>query len=137
MRIPGKGQPYPPPTAMPFVKPDDMTANLSQPSALGNGVEYLYDEIKKPIFVTENGLETEDDKRRIWYVDQVLSGLHASIAKGVPVIGYCHWSLLDNFEWLQGYKPKFGLIAVDRSSFKRTVKPSGLHLGAIAKKNSI
>jgi beta-glucosidase len=88
MRIPGKGQPYPPPPAMPFIKPDDMTANLSQPSALGNGVEYLYDEIKKPIFVTENGLETEDDKRRIWYVDQVLSGLHASIAKGVPVIGY-------------------------------------------------
>ena len=43
---------------------------------------------------------------------------------GVPVLGYCHWSLLDNFEWIFGYKPKFGLVSVDPQSFARTPKPS-------------
>ncbi|MDA4831451.1 family 1 glycosylhydrolase, partial [Enterobacter hormaechei] len=50
----------------------------------------------------------------------------------LPVLGYIHWSLLDNFEWLSGYKPRYGLVAVDRTTFKRTVKPSARVLGRIA-----
>lgn len=137
VRIPGKGKPLPPPAPMPFADPKDMYANLSRPEALRNGVEYVYEQTRKPIFVTENGLQTENDEQRVWYIDAVLAGLHESIAKGVPIIGYLHWSLLDNFEWEQGYKPKFGLFAVDRTSFKRTPKPSAAHLGGIARRNAI
>jgi beta-glucosidase len=136
VRIPGKGTPLPPPPPMPFVDPKDMVANMSQPDALRNGVEYVYEQVKKPIFVTENGLQTDNDERRIWYIDAVLTGLQAIIANGVPVLGYLHWSLLDNFEWEQGYKPKFGLVAVDRNTFKRTPKGSAAHLGAIARRNA-
>jgi len=57
----------------------------------------------------------------------------AATADGVPVLGYIHWSLLDNFEWLSGYGPKFGLVAVDRTTFKRTPKPSAKVLGRIAR----
>ncbi len=51
--------------------------------------------------------------------------------------GYVHWSLLDNFEWIFGYGPHLGLVAVDRSTMRRTIKPSARMLGAIARKNSI
>ena len=114
-----------------------MQEAIKQPSALRNMVEYAYAKTGKPVFVTENGMETEDDARRQWYIPQVLAGLHEAIAKGVPVIGYCHWSLLDNFEWQQGYKPKFGLVAVDRATFKRTPKPSAAVLGHIARANAV
>jgi beta-glucosidase len=137
VRIPGPGKALPPPPPLPFVKPNDMMASLDRPEALPNGVEYVYAETKKPIFITENGVQTDDDARRVWYIDQALTALHGSIAKGVPVIGYLHWSLLDNFEWEQGYKPKYGLVAVDRTTFKRTPKPSAAHLGAIAKRNAV
>ena len=56
---------------------------------------------------------------------------------GVPVKGYMHWSLLDNFEWVFGYRPRFGLVAVDRTTFKRTPKPSASVYGAIAKRNML
>ena len=56
---------------------------------------------------------------------------------GTPVIGYLHWSLLDNFEWNRGYRPKYGLYAVNRTTFKRTAKPSAARLGAIARRNAI
>jgi beta-glucosidase/6-phospho-beta-glucosidase/beta-galactosidase len=71
-----------------------------------------------------------------WYINAALDNLYESIAHGVPVLGYIHWSLLDNFEWTQGYKPKFGLVAVDRTIFKRTPKPSADHLGKIARQNA-
>jgi beta-glucosidase len=57
----------------------------------------------------------------------------AAARDGVPVLGYVHWSLLDNFEWLSGYGPKFGLVAVDRFTFKRTVKESARMFGRIAR----
>jgi beta-glucosidase len=57
------------------------------------------------------------------------------IADGVDVCSYIHWSLLDNFEWLFGYRPKFRLIAVDRKTQARTIKPSGRYLGDLARSN--
>ena len=136
--ISGKGAPLPKPAPLPFLEPGaSMMARFARPEALGNAVEYVHAQTGKPVFVTENGLETENDAARIWYIDQALAGLHGAIAKGVPVMGYLHWSLIDNFEWTQGYKPKFGLIAVDRTTFKRTPKPSAAHLGAIARRNAI
>ena len=70
---------------------------------------------------------------RQWYIGQALAGLDECSVKGGPLIGYCGWPLLDNFEWLQGYKPKFGLVALDRNTFARSVKASGVYLGKIAR----
>ena len=135
--VAGKGKPLPPPSPMPFAKPGDAMDNLARPEALRNAIEYVYEKTRKPILVTENGIETENDERRVWYINAVLDYLHETIAHGVPVLGYLHWSLLDNFEWTRGYTPKFGLVAVDRISFKRTPKPSADHLGRIARRNSL
>lgn len=90
-----------------------------------------------PILVTENGIGTEDDSRRIAFTRRALQGVLAAIAGGVDVRGYIHWSLLDNFEWLEGYRPKFGLVAVDRATQARRPKPSAYWLGDIAKRNAL
>lgn len=136
--IPGKGKPLPAKPPLPFLDGEkSMLAPFSRPEALRNGVEFVHAKTGKPVFVTENGIDTDNDARRIWYIDNALAGLHDAIAKGVPVMGYLHWSLIDNFEWTQGFKPKYGLVAVDRTTFKRTPKPSAAHLGAIARRNAI
>ena len=103
------------------------------PQAVGNTVRFAAEKIGKPIYVTENGIATDDDTRRVAYIDGALAALQKAKADGVDVRGYFHWSLLDNFEWTAGYAQKFGLVAVDRKTFVRTPKPSARHLGAIAK----
>lgn len=87
--------------------------------------------------VTENGIATGDDTRRIDYTDASLRHLHAAIADGIDVRGYLHWSALDNYEWASGFRPTFGLIAVDRQTFRRTPKPSLAWLGAVARRNGL
>jgi beta-glucosidase len=77
-----------------------------------------------PIVVTENGIGTNDDTQRIRYLDLALRGLQSAMDDGIDVRGYFQWSLLDNFEWALGYGPKFGIVAVDRTTFARTLKPS-------------
>jgi beta-glucosidase len=137
IRLPGTGVAFPPLQVMPFTEPGDRLADIQRPEALRNTVEYVYAKTKKPVLVTENGLETEDDQRRVWYIDRVLAGLHEAIEAGVPVLGYIHWTLMDNFEWSRGYAPKMGLISVHRSTYERTPKASAAHLGAIAKRNAL
>ena len=90
-----------------------------------------------PILVTENGIGSEDDTRRIAYTQRALEGVQRCLADGIDVRGYIHWSMLDNFEWTQGYRPKFGLIAVDRATQLRTPKPSAYWLGKVAKLNQL
>jgi beta-glucosidase len=90
-----------------------------------------------PILVTENGIGTDDDRQRIEYVHAALSGLLRAIADGVDVRGYMCWSLLDNFEWAFGYRPRFGLVEVDRTTFARTPKPSAAWFGDVARTNSL
>jgi beta-glucosidase len=90
-----------------------------------------------PILVTENGIATDDDRRRIDYTAAALRGLAAAIADGIDVRGYLHWSALDNYEWASGYRPTFGLIAVDRATFARTPKPSLAWLGRVARANAL
>ena len=89
-----------------------------------------------PVIVTENGIATADDARRIDYTRDALTGLHETIAEGVDVRGYYHWSALDNYEWGR-WSPTFGLIAVDRTTFERTVKPSAKWLGEVARANAL
>ena len=90
-----------------------------------------------PLLVTENGLGTEDDAERVEYVGRALRGVLACLADGITVQGYVYWSLLDNFEWAFGYRPKFGLVAVDRATQARLPKPSAAWLGAIARANRL
>src|ERR1035437_2827950 len=91
----------------------------------------------KPIVVTEHGVSTDDDAEHVEVITEGLAALHAVIADGIPLRGYTHWSAFDNFEWAQGYRIKFGLIGVDRTTQERTVKPSGRLLGEIARSNKL
>jgi beta-glucosidase len=90
-----------------------------------------------PLFVTENGIATTDDAERVAYVERALRGVLTCLRDGIDVRGYIYWSLLDNFEWVFGYRPTFGLVAVDRATQQRTVKPSARWLGAVARANRL
>lgn len=91
----------------------------------------------KPVYITENGLATDDDAWREQYLAEVLGQVHAAIEDGVDVRGYFHWTNTDNFEWARGYTCHYGLIAVDRSTQERTIKPSGRTYARIATANAL
>lgn len=91
----------------------------------------------KPILLTENGIATLVDDKRIAFIDGALRAVHACLTEGIDVRGYLYWSLLDNFEWSAGFRPKFGLIEVDRETFARHPRPSGYWLGAVARRRSL
>lgn len=115
--------------------PDNtLTGVAFRPDALGMAVRHVWETTGLPILVTENGIATADDARRIEYTAEALRHLAAAASDGVDVRGYLHWSLLDNFEWGH-WKPTFGLIAVDRETFIRTPKPSLAWLGQVARSN--
>lgn len=94
------------------------------PEALAAVVDEAHRATGGAILVSENGLHTLDDRQRIEHLRRSVAGLAGRIDSGLPVLGYIHWSLLDNFEWSSGYAPRFGLVAVDRTTFRRTPKPS-------------
>ncbi|SDY64808.1 glycoside hydrolase family 1 protein [Herbiconiux ginsengi] len=86
-----------------------------------------------PLYVTENGIATENDAERVDYLESHLLAVGQARTEGVDVRGYIHWSAFDNFEWSEGYGPKFGLIGVDRANgFTRMPKPSAFGLAAVA-----
>lgn len=107
------------------------------PASLAGAVRYAHQACGVPIVVTEHGVATPDDSIRARLIPAALSELKKAIDDGVPVLGYVHWTLLDNFEWSLGYWPKFGLASVERTTFKRTLKPSARVLGEIARRNSL
>ena len=100
------------------------------PEALEHVIRKVAEDFKGDLIVTENGIATADDKRRIAFIEQALSGVQNCIRDGLPVKGYFHWSLLDNFEWQKGYSMTFGLIAVDRTTQTRKPKASLAYLGS-------
>jgi len=109
------------------------------PQALEATLRYAWDRTggQVPLLVTENGIGTDDDTQRIAYVHAALEGVGRCLADGLDVRGYTYWSLLDNFEWAFGYRPHFGLVEVDRTTFVRTPKPSARWLGEIARANAL
>ncbi|MFN7948805.1 MAG: family 1 glycosylhydrolase [Blastocatellia bacterium] len=123
--------------------PKDAGVELTQmgwefyPEALEATIRYAAAQAKVPVYVTENGVATEDDSRRVEYIRRALAGVQNCLHDGVDVRGYIHWSLLDSYEWFFGYRPKFGLIAVDRATQKRTVRPGARFLGEIALHNGL
>jgi beta-glucosidase len=103
------------------------------PQALYWGPRFIYDRYRLPLSITENGLSTRDqvfldgqvhDPHRVDYLHRGLAELGRAIRDGVPVRSYYHWSLLDNFEWAEGYKQRFGLVYVDFQSLRRVPKDS-------------
>jgi beta-glucosidase len=90
-----------------------------------------------PVLVTENGIATDDDTGRVQYMAEALAGVLRCLDEGIDVRGYFAWSLLDNFEWTHGYRPKFGLCEVDRQTFERRPKPSARWFGAVAQANAL
>lgn len=125
--------------SMPPPKGAELTASGYEfyPQALANTVRWAHGAIGKPIYVTENGIATDDDARRIAFIDQALAGLRECLDEGIPVHSYMYWSLLDNFEWTSGFGVHFGLVGVDLKTFQRRLKPSAAHFGAIARANRI
>lgn len=89
----------------------------------------------KPIYITENGIADAADARRAKFIKDHLAALWRAIRDGVDVRGYLYWSLLDNFEWARGYEPRFGLVAVDYATQRRTIRPSALEYAKIIQEN--
>ena len=100
------------------------------PEALEHVIRKVAEKFKGNLLVTENGIAVSDDTRRVAFIEKALQGVQNCIEDGIPVKGYCYWSLMDNFEWQKGYSMTFGLIAVDRSSQKRMPKESFYYLGS-------
>ena len=102
------------------------------PEALENVIRRVHEDFHGDLIVTENGIAVSDDSRRVAFIRRALQGVENCLNDGIPVKGYCHWSLMDNFEWQKGYSMTFGLIAVDRATQKRTPKESLAFLGSYA-----
>lgn len=103
-------------------------------------IYYVLKDLKKynlPIYITENGLADEKDREREWFIKETLANVHRAISEGVAVRGYLHWSLMDNFEWANGFWPRFGLIAIDYSTKLRTPRPSAMAYKNICRNNGL
>lgn len=103
--------------------------NEYYPKALYNVLKYVSKYVKKPLIVTENGISTSNDQERVEFINDTMKYVEQAISENINLIGYMHWSLLDNFEWQLGYSQKFGLIEVDRKTQTRYPKQSLKTLG--------
>jgi beta-glucosidase len=120
-------------------------ADLSEHKYLANIPEGFYDSLKwavrtypdTPIIVTENGVESSDDRIRPRYLAQHIHQMWRAANFNWPIKGYIHWSLLDNFEWDRGWTQRFGLWALDIETQKRTKRPSADLYAAVCKENGL
>ena len=105
---------------------------------------FYYERYHLDVMITENGIANPDwmmldgkvhDQQRIDFIDRYLSQMKRAVDEGIPVIGYQHWAIMDNFEWTSGYEPRFGLIYVNYQTQERTIKDSGYHYAEIIKNN--
>lgn len=105
------------------------------------GLEKVLLDLKKynkDIYITENGLADKKDRIRSDFINVMLSSCANAIEKAVPLKGYFHWSLIDNFEWHHGFWPRFGLIEIDReNNLKRIPRKSAEFYSKICKENKI
>jgi beta-glucosidase len=108
-----------------------------EPLSLAGAVRYAYASTGVPVLVTEHGISVDDDAVRAAFIEPSLAGLLDVVEDGVPVLGYCHWTLMDNFEWIFGYGHRLGLVSVDRETFARTPKPSAGVYAAVARAHGV
>jgi beta-glucosidase len=116
------------------------------PEAFSDLLVRLRDDYDVPIMITENGAVFADapsadghvhDDRRVQYIRDHLEAVHNAIERGVTIIGFCYWSLLDNFEWALGYRQRFGIVYVDYETQTRTVKDSGRYYAEVVRTNGV
>jgi beta-glucosidase len=93
--------------------------------------------LQKPIYILENGVPDEQDRLRPWLVVNVVREMHRLIREGQDIRGYFHWTLTDNFEWAEGWALRFGLVALDPVTQKRTIRPSAYLYRDIIRSNGL
>ena len=91
----------------------------------------------KEVFITENGIATDNDDERIEFVTTVLKDVHKFQEENKNIIGYLYWSLLDNFEWDLGYQMNFGLVEINKNDYSRKPHKSAYWFGNISKTNNL
>ncbi|MCD6372192.1 MAG: family 1 glycosylhydrolase, partial [Thermococcus sp.] len=92
---------------------------------------------QRPMYITENGIATLDDEWRVEFIIQHLQYVHKAVGDGYDVNGYFYWSLMDNYEWREGFDPRFGLIEIDYETFERRPRRSAHVYGEIARRKEI
>ena len=136
----------------PLMKNPEVTPGLArttmdwviQPAVMYWASKFLYERYQLPILITENGMANGDfvmldgkvhDPQRTDYLVRYLMELKRAMDDGVPVIGYQYWSIMDNFEWAEGYDKRFGLVYVDYNTQKRTLKDTAYVYADIIRTN--
>ncbi len=114
----------------------DLPYGEAYPDAVFPAVE-TYAQLKKPIYILENGVPDRSDRIRPWVLVKTLENIHSLVQRGFDIRGYFHWSLVDNFEWNEGWKLRFGLFEVDPGSQKRTPRLSARLYRDIVTQNAI
>lgn len=107
-----------------------------QPDKLRDLLEQLYAKYQAPIMITETGVADMHDQYRKWWIEESVRSMARAQRAGVKLLGYIHWSLLDNFEWAEGFWPRFGLIKVDRKTQQRTIRSSARWYGRVIQRLS-
>ena len=107
-------------------------------------IRFMHERYNLPIMVTENGMADTDvvgtdgavhDEKRIRFIREYLAGVKRAVEEDIPVLGYQYWSIFDNFEWAEGYEPRFGIVHVDYETQKRTRKDSSFDYQKIIESN--
>jgi beta-glucosidase len=115
--------------------PEGLYRVLMRTAGLGTSIRV--GEVARPIIITENGVADREDELRPGYLVQHLEAAHRALRAGVPLAGYLHWSSMDNFEWAQGFEPRFGLVAVNYETQERRPKPSAELYADIIRANAL
>lgn len=107
------------------------------PQGIYESLRDLHERYSKPLYVSENGIATLDDEWRKEYIVRHLQYVHKALKEGIDVRGYFYWSLMDNFEWDKGFRPRFGLVEINYETFERIPRESAYLYGEIAKNKAI
>jgi len=119
--------------------PAGIVSNLNwwiNPEGLRNVLLYLR-KYKIPVYITENGLADSEDRLRKVFIKAMLLACLSAMDQGAQLEGYFHWSLIDNFEWHEGYWPKFGLVGIDRKTLERKPRKSFYYYADICNNNEV
>ncbi len=117
--------------------PKNGMGSAIDPASLEGSVRYVHERAGVPVLVTEHGVSTPDDTLRAAFIEPSIAGLAAAVSDGVPVVGYCHWTLIDNFEWVFGFEGQLGLHSLNRDTFERSRKPSADVYERIVRANAV